>query len=118
MDRHPVTRMEISESERLLGMEDALHSRIIGQDEALCQSARPVRRARAGLSDPNRQSAVFFPRSDWCRQDRARKDLAEFLFDSEEALIRLDMSEYMERHTVAKLIGAPQDMLAMMRAAS
>jgi ATP-dependent Clp protease ATP-binding subunit ClpC len=104
----PVTRMELSESARLLGMEEALHARVIAQDEAISAVSEAVRRARAGLSDPNRPIGSFlFLGPTGVGKTELAKTLAEFLFDSEEALIRLDMSEYMERHTVAKLIGAP-----------
>jgi ATP-dependent Clp protease ATP-binding subunit ClpC len=104
----PVTRMELSESARLLGMEDALHARVIAQDEAISAVSEAVRRARAGLSDPNRPIGSFlFLGPTGVGKTELAKTLAEFLFDSEEALIRLDMSEYMERHAVAKLIGAP-----------
>jgi ATP-dependent Clp protease ATP-binding subunit ClpC len=104
----PVTRMEITESQRLLGMEDALHSRVIAQDEAIVAVSEAVRRARAGLNDPNRPLGSFlFLGPTGVGKTELAKTLAEFLFDTEESLIRLDMSEYMERHTVAKLIGAP-----------
>jgi ATP-dependent Clp protease ATP-binding subunit ClpC len=104
----PVTRMELSESERLLNMEDNLHSRVIAQDEAIRAVSEAVRRARAGLSDPNRPIGSFlFLGPTGVGKTELAKTLAEFLFDSEDSLIRLDMSEYMERHSVAKLIGAP-----------
>ncbi len=104
----PVTRMELSESEKLLSMEDDLHSRVIAQDEAINAISEAVRRARAGLSDPNRPIGSFlFLGPTGVGKTELAKTLAEFLFDSEESLVRLDMSEYMERHAVAKLIGAP-----------
>jgi ATP-dependent Clp protease ATP-binding subunit ClpC len=104
----PVTRMELSESEKLLTMEDNLHARVIAQDEAINAVSEAVRRARAGLSDPNRPIGSFlFLGPTGVGQTELAKTLAEFLFDSEESLVRLDMSEYMERHAVAKLIGAP-----------
>lgn len=104
----PVTRMEISESEKLLGMEEALHQRVIAQDEAIRAVSEAVRRARAGLSDPQRPIGSFlFLGPTGVGKTELAKTLAEFLFDSEETLVRLDMSEYMERHAVAKLIGAP-----------
>jgi ATP-dependent Clp protease ATP-binding subunit ClpC len=104
----PVTKMELSESQRLLGMEENLHARVIAQDEAIESVSEAVRRARAGLNDPNRPIGSFlFLGPTGVGKTELAKTLAEFLFDSEESLIRLDMSEYMERHTVAKLIGAP-----------
>ena len=104
----PVTKMELSESEKLLTMEDNLHARVIAQDEAITTISEAVRRARAGLSDPNRPIGSFlFLGPTGVGKTELAKTLAEFLFDSEETLIRLDMSEYMERHAVAKLIGAP-----------
>jgi ATP-dependent Clp protease ATP-binding subunit ClpC len=104
----PVTKMELSESEKLLSMEDNLHARVIAQDEAIKTISEAVRRARAGLSDPNRPIGSFlFLGPTGVGKTELAKTLAEFLFDSEETLIRLDMSEYMERHAVAKLIGAP-----------
>jgi ATP-dependent Clp protease ATP-binding subunit ClpC len=104
----PVTKMELSESEKLLSMEDNLHARVIAQDEAIKTISEAVRRARAGLSDPNRPIGSFlFLGPTGVGKTELAKTLAEFLFDSEETLIRLDMSEYMERHAVARLIGAP-----------
>ena len=104
----PVTRMELSESEKLLTMEDNLHARVIAQDEAITAVSEAVRRARAGLGDPNRPIGSFlFLGPTGVGKTELAKTLAEFLFDSEESLVRLDMSEYMERHAVAKLIGAP-----------
>ncbi len=104
----PVTKMELSETEKLLNMEDNLHARVVAQDEAIKAVCEAVRRARAGLADPNRPIGSFlFLGPTGVGKTELAKTLAEFLFDSEEALVRLDMSEYMERHTVAKLIGAP-----------
>ena len=104
----PVDRMLEGEREKLLQMEDKLHKRVVGQDEAVVAVCNAVRRARAGLQDPNRPIGSFlFLGPDRRRQDRAGKALAEFLFDDEQAMIRIDMSEYMEKHTVARLIGAP-----------
>jgi len=104
----PVTKMDISESDKLLGMESNLHSRVIGQDEAVSAVSEAVRRARSGLADPERPIGSFlFLGPTGVGKTELAKTLAEFLFDSDEALIRLDMSEYMERHAVAKLIGAP-----------
>jgi ATP-dependent Clp protease ATP-binding subunit ClpC len=104
----PVTRMEISDSERLLQMESNLHMRVIAQDEAISAISEAVRRSRAGLSDPGRPTGSFlFLGPTGVGKTELAKSLSEFLFDTEAALIRLDMSEYMERHAVAKLIGAP-----------
>ncbi len=104
----PVTRIAGEESERLLQMEEALHRRIVGQDEAITTIARSVRRARAGLKDPRRPIGSFiFLGPTGVGKTELAKALAEFLFGSEEALIQLDMSEFQERHTTARLIGAP-----------
>jgi ATP-dependent Clp protease ATP-binding subunit ClpC len=104
----PVTRIAGEESERLLQMEEALHRRIVGQDEAITTISRAVRRARAGLKDPRRPIGSFiFLGPTGVGKTELAKALAEFLFGSEEALIQLDMSEFMERHTTARLIGAP-----------
>jgi ATP-dependent Clp protease ATP-binding subunit ClpB len=96
------------EVEKLIKMEERLHQRVIGQDEAISAVANAVRRARAGLQDPNRPlgSFLFLGPTGVGKTELARA-LAEFLFDDESAMIRLDMSEYMEKHTVARLIGAP-----------
>jgi len=104
----PVTKLMEGELERLLRMEEALHRRVVGQDEAVRAVANAVRRARAGLQDPNRPigSFIFLGPTGVGKTELARA-LAEFLFDTEEAMIRIDMSEYQERHTVSRLIGAP-----------
>ncbi|GAC1578131.1 MAG: ATP-dependent chaperone ClpB [Candidatus Dormibacteria bacterium] len=104
----PVTRMLESELQKLLQMEDRLHDRVIGQDEAIAAVANAVRRGRAGLSDPNRPigSFIFLGPTGVGKTELARA-LAEFLFDDQQAMVRLDMSEYMEKHTVARLVGAP-----------
>jgi len=104
----PVTKMLESEKERLLKLEDELGRRVIGQREALAAVANAVRRARAGLQDPNRPtgSFIFLGPTGVGKTETARA-LAEFLFDDEHALVRLDMSEYMEKHAVARMIGAP-----------
>ena len=104
----PVTRMLEGELQKLLKMEDNLHKRVIGQDEAIVAVSNAVRRARAGLGDPNRPigSFMFLGPTGVGKTELARA-LAEFLFDDERAMVRLDMSEYMEKHTVARLIGAP-----------
>jgi len=104
----PVMRIQEGESERLLRMEEELHKRIVGQDEAIRTIAKAVRRARAGLKDPKRPigSFVFLGPTGVGKTELA-KALAEFMFGSEEALLQFDMSEFMERHTVARLVGAP-----------
>jgi ATP-dependent Clp protease ATP-binding subunit ClpB len=104
----PVTRLLEGETQKLLQMEQRLGQRVVGQDEAIRAVANAVRRARSGLSDPNRPigSFLFLGPTGVGKTETARA-LAEFLFDDERAMIRLDMSEYMERHTVARLIGAP-----------
>jgi ATP-dependent Clp protease ATP-binding subunit ClpC len=104
----PVVQMTADESKRLLGMEDALHKRIIGQDEAIVSIAKAVRRARAGLKDPRHPIGNFiFLGPTGVGKTELVRALAEFMFGKEDALIRLDMSEFMERHTVARLVGAP-----------
>jgi ATP-dependent Clp protease ATP-binding subunit ClpB len=104
----PVTKMMEGEQAKLLQMEENLRRRVVGQDEALRAVANAVRRARAGLQDPNRPigSFIFLGPTGVGKTETARA-LAEFLFDDEQAMIRLDMSEYMEKHTVSRLIGAP-----------
>ncbi|HET7293271.1 MAG TPA: ATP-dependent chaperone ClpB [Vicinamibacteria bacterium] len=104
----PVSRMLESEVERLLHIEDRLRRRVVGQDEALLLVANAVRRSRAGLGDPRRPigSFLFMGPTGVGKTELARA-LAEFLFDDERAMVRLDMSEYMEKHTVARLVGAP-----------
>ncbi len=104
----PVSQLAQEESRRLLGMEEALSKRVIGQEEAIAAIAQAVRRARVGLKDPHRPigSFVFLGPTGVGKTELA-KALAEFLFGSEEALIQLDMSEFMERHTVSRLVGAP-----------
>jgi len=104
----PVTKLTKSESEKLLHMEDTLHSRIIGQDEAVVAVSRAIRRARVGLKNPNRPIASFiFSGPTGVGKTELTKALASYFFGAEEAMVRLDMSEYMERHTVSKLIGSP-----------
>ncbi|MBM3924744.1 MAG: ATP-dependent Clp protease ATP-binding subunit [SAR202 cluster bacterium] len=104
----PVTKLALEETQRLLHMEQELHKRIIGQDEAIVTISKAVRRARAGLKDPRRPVGVFlFLGPTGVGKTELVRALAEFMFGSEEAMIRLDMSEFMERHTVARLIGAP-----------
>jgi ATP-dependent Clp protease ATP-binding subunit ClpC len=104
----PLMQLETEESERLLHMEEALHARIVGQDEAIEAISRAVRRARAGLKDPQRPIGSFlFLGPTGVGKTELAKTLAEFMFGSEDALLQLDMSEFMERHTVARLVGAP-----------
>ena len=104
----PVNKMTRSESEKLLQMEETLHGRIIGQDEAVVAVSRAIRRARVGLKNPNRPIASFiFSGPTGVGKTELTKALASYFFGSEEAMVRLDMSEYMERHTVSKLIGSP-----------
>lgn len=104
----PVTRIAGEESERLLKMEDALHEQVVGQDEPIEAIARAVRRARAGLKDPKRPIGSFiFLGPTGVGKTLLAKTLAEFMFGSEDALIQLDMSEFMERHNVARLVGSP-----------
>ncbi len=104
----PVSKMLQKESERLLNMEDKLRERIIGQDEALKIVANAVRRARAEISDPNRPMGSFiFLGPTGVGKTETVKALAEFLFDTDQAVVRIDMSEYMEKHSVSRLIGAP-----------
>ncbi len=103
----PVTKMMESERDKLLHIEEALHQRVIGQEDALKAVANAVRRARAGLSDPKRPLGSFiFAGPTGVGKTEVCRALAAFLFDAEDAMIRLDMSEYMERHSVARLIGA------------
>ncbi|MEQ8815654.1 MAG: ATP-dependent chaperone ClpB [Thalassobaculum sp.] len=104
----PVDKMLEGEREKLLAMEVNLHKRVIGQDEAIGAVANAVRRARAGLQDPNRPIGSFlFLGPTGVGKTELTKALAEFLFDDEQAMVRMDMSEYMEKHAVARLIGAP-----------
>jgi ATP-dependent Clp protease ATP-binding subunit ClpB len=104
----PVSRLMEGEVEKLIKMEDRLHERVIGQDEAIAAVSNALRRSRAGLSDPNRPIGSFlFLGPTGVGKTELAKALAEFMFDSEQAIVRLDMSEYMEKHTVARLIGAP-----------
>jgi len=104
----PLTRIAGEETERLLQMEEALHRRIVGQDEAITTIAKAVRRARAGLKDPKRPIGSFiFLGPTGVGKTELAKALAEFMFGSEDALVQLDMSEFMERHNVSRLVGAP-----------
>jgi ATP-dependent Clp protease ATP-binding subunit ClpC len=104
----PVTRIASEESQRLLHMEDALHEKVVGQDEAIHSIAKAVRRARAGLKDPRRPIGVFmFLGPTGVGKTYLARILADFMFGSEENMIKLDMSEFMEKHNVSRLIGAP-----------
>ena len=104
----PVSKMMTGEREKLLRMEDRLHERVVGQDEAISAVANAIRRSRSGLSDPNRPLGSFlFLGPTGVGKTELTKALAGFLFDSEEHMVRIDMSEFMEKHSVARLIGAP-----------
>jgi ATP-dependent Clp protease ATP-binding subunit ClpB len=104
----PVSRLMEGEVEKLIHMEERLHERVVGQDEAIEAVSNALRRSRAGLSDPGRPIGSFlFLGPTGVGKTELAKALAEFMFDSEQAIVRLDMSEYMEKHTVARLIGAP-----------
>ncbi len=104
----PVNKLTESESEKLLHMEDTLHQRLIGQEDAVTAVSKAIRRARVGLKNPNRPIASFiFSGPTGVGKTELAKSLASYFFGAEEAMIRLDMSEYMERHTVSKLIGSP-----------
>ena len=104
----PVSKMLEGERDKLLKMDEALHQRVIGQDEAVNAVANAIRRSRAGLSDPNRPNGSFlFLGPTGVGKTELCKSLANFLFDTEEAMIRIDMSEFMEKHSVARLVGAP-----------
>ena len=104
----PVAKMLEGEKDKLLQMESALHSRVVGQDTAVTAVANAVRRSRSGLSDPKRPSGSFlFLGPTGVGKTELCKSLAEFLFDSEDAMVRIDMSEFMEKHSVARLVGAP-----------
>ena len=108
MDPYSVSKMLEGERDKLLRMEDALHKRVVGQDEAVIVVSNAIRRSRAGLADPNRPFGSFlFLGPTGVGKTELCKALAEFLFDSEDAMIRIDMSEFMEKHSVARLIGAP-----------
>ena len=104
----PVSRLMEGEMQKLVHLEEALHERVVGQDEAVEAVANAIRRSRAGLSDPNRPigSFLFLGPTGVGKTELARA-LAEYLFDDERAIVRVDMSEYQERHTVSRLVGAP-----------
>src|SRR5690606_13614932 len=104
----PVNQMMETEAEKLLRMEEVLHSRIIGQEKAVAAISDAIRRARSGLKDPRRPIGSFiFLGSSGVGKTEVAKALAEFMFDDEDALLRIDMSEYREQHTVSRLFGAP-----------
>ncbi len=104
----PVMRMLEGEMQKLIHMDERLRQRVVGQDEAIEAVSNAVRRARAGIQDPNRPIGSFiFLGPTGVGKTELAKALAEFLFDDENAMIRIDMSEYQERHTVSRLIGAP-----------
>jgi ATP-dependent Clp protease ATP-binding subunit ClpB len=104
----PVSRMLAGEREKLLNMEEVLHRQVIGQAEAVASVSNAVRRSRSGLADPNRPNGSFlFLGPTGVGKTELCKSLATFLFDTEEAMVRIDMSEFMEKHSVARLIGAP-----------
>ncbi len=104
----PVSRLMEGEVEKLIHMEDRLHERVVGQDEAVEAVSNALRRSRAGLADPNRPIGTFlFLGPTGVGKTELARALAEFMFDSDQAMVRIDMSEYMEKHTVARLIGAP-----------
>jgi ATP-dependent Clp protease ATP-binding subunit ClpB len=104
----PVSKMLEGERDKLLKMDEALHQRVVGQDEAVSSVANAIRRSRAGLSDPNRPNGSFlFLGPTGVGKTELCKALATFLFDTEEAMVRIDMSEFMEKHSVARLVGAP-----------
>ena len=104
----PVTRLATSESERLVHMEEVLHEKVVGQDEGITMLSKAVRRARAGLKNPKRPTGIFIALGPTgVGKTYLVQKLAEFMFGSEEAMIRIDMSEFMERHSVARLVGAP-----------
>ena len=104
----PVSRLLEGETEKLIHMEDRLHERVVGQDEAIDAVATALRRARAGLQDPDRPIGTFlFLGPTGVGKTELARALAEFMFDSQDAMIRIDMSEYMEKHSVSRLVGAP-----------
>src|SRR5438067_5331590 len=104
----PVSKLIEGEVQKLIAMEERLHQRVVGQNEAIAAVSNAVRRARAGLQDPNRPlgSFLFLGPTGVGKTELARA-LAEFLFDDDQAMIRIDMSEYQEKHTVSRMIGAP-----------
>ena len=104
----PVSRLMEGEVEKLIKMEERLHDRVIGQDAAVEAVSNALRRSRAGLQDPNRPIGTFlFIGPTGVGKTELARALAEFMFDSEQAMVRIDMSEYMEKHSVSRLVGAP-----------
>jgi ATP-dependent Clp protease ATP-binding subunit ClpB len=103
----PVMKMLQSEREKLLALEDELHQRVVGQEEAIEAISDAVRRSRAGLQDVKKPLVPSISWNHWCWKNRIAKALAEYLFDDENAMTRIDMSEYQERHSVSRLVGAP-----------
>ena len=115
----PVSRLLEGETEKLLHMEDRLHERVVGQDEAIEVVASALRRSRAGLQDPDKPIGTFlFLGPTGVGKTELARALAEFMFDTQDAMIRIDMSEYMEKHTVSRLVGAPPGYGATKRAVS
>ena len=115
----PVSRLMEGEIEKLVHMEERLHERVIGQDEAVEAVASALRRSRAGLQDPDRPIGTFlFLGPTGVGKTELARALAEFMFDTQDAMIRIDMSEYMEKHAVSRLVGAPPATSATRRAAS
>ena len=113
----PVSKMMEGEKEKLLRMEEVLHSRVIGQNEAVEAVANAIRRSRAGLSDPNKPIGSFlFLGPTGVGKTELCKTLANFLFDDPDAMVRIDMSEFMEKHSVSRLVVHLQVMLAMKKA--
>ena len=115
----PVYKLTEEETQKLLKMEDELHKRVIGQQDAITAVSQAIRRTRAGLKDPKRPGGSFiFLGPSGVGKTELAKTLAEFLFGDEDALISLDMSEYMEKHTVSRLVGSPPVMSVMKKAAN
>lgn len=115
----PVSKMMQGEMAKLVDLEDKLHERVVGQDEAVSAVASAIRRSRAGLADPEKPIGSFlFLGPTGVGKTELAKALAEYLFDTERAMVRIDMSEYMEKFSVQRLIGAPRDTWGMTRAVS
>ena len=115
----PVQTLAEEESERLLKMEEILHKRVVGQDEAVTSVSKAIRRGRVGLKDPKRPTGSFiFLGPTGVGKTELSKALAEAMFGDEDAMIRFDMSEYMEKHTVSRLVGSPPGYVDMTKAGS